>query len=856
MLSRAQMIETFDYQNLAHNLPPPPSPPVPPKPPPPNVPPLPPMPPAPPPDGALGHRVWSPAGYNEPPEGTDDASDGLFHVYCGFEWTDTNNVPQSWRASIHSALSQTGVLHTARKLIDQGTYTSSLCPFECERSILRHGVTATNENNLLSGAGLDGEAFLYPGSADSGHGFARFASASGSDEDRLVPLHMQHNVTLDECDGIVRAHQLMAPHGVWLIRESDETQQASAARLGDCGLFLGARSEVDARIWRAFYRYARLVLNLGHFEAFVDDHIKAAAVHTSAEGDCDSSNSRVCVWWSEFDLDREELSCRPKQDASNIVTPAVLLAALADAQVRYPPPSPPPPAPPSSPPIPSPPPGSIRCQIGTVPSTKYRKTDFIPPDTGKLDFVPVQCWRWNLKENWPPFEVHRDIYEDDPRCARVSGPADEVQRTRRVQWEGAFRQSELATITYDPFYGNNDTCKNLTDKLAATSNVTDRDAYLTDALYCSDGSFGDDYHTYNGVTCDRGTHVSACGLHDDLVRSQPLENRPNVLDQLQQPTGPPFQDCFDLDVADYECCRVSHTFAVGSAKTFDETAPPSPPVDAQQTPYFRATTGCKDYCAAAFQRDGDDDTCMPDVPECNNWVSPDEWPTDEPVVVSAQCICGPKLESLIGAGTYTQRGTEGWAAVGNTAGRRMQADDSWRWPDPVTPTIQPFHGAHFDVSDRLYKAIMAFRTDLLPPNATCATYFDMEKPTTVDNKTLASWDRLQDNLVKSCEKETDDGACCMVHRGEAPTSRLWSQAVDMSTASVAQSFTRTSIVGTAVHTSRVAAVGNFVRRNPQPLVTNHLSHTHTHTYSTLAERRRLARHPHWQPAVHEQWIWV
>ena len=214
------------------------------------------MPPAPPPEGTVGHRTWSPAGYNERPEGTDDVSDALFHVYCGFAWNDASGVEQSWRASIHSSFSQTAVLHTARKLIDQGTMAASLCPFECERSILRHSVAPTNEANLLSGAGLDGEAFLYPGSADSGHGFARFASASGSDEDRLVPLHMQHNVTLDECDGIVRAHQLLAPHGVWLIRESDEAGKlsASATRLGDCGLFLGARSEVDARIWRAFYR--------------------------------------------------------------------------------------------------------------------------------------------------------------------------------------------------------------------------------------------------------------------------------------------------------------------------------------------------------------------------------------------------------------------------------------------------------------------------------------------------------------------------------------------------------------------------------------------------------------------------
>ena len=45
--------------------------------------------------------------------------------------------------------------------------------------------------------------------------------------------------------------------------------------------------------------------------------------------------------------------------------------------------------------------------------------------------------------------------------------------------------------------------------------------------------------------------------------------------------------------------------------------------DAQQTAHFRTPTGCKAFCAAAFQREGDDDTCMPDVPECNNWLAPD-----------------------------------------------------------------------------------------------------------------------------------------------------------------------------------------------------------------------------------------
>ena len=740
---------------------------------------------------------------------------------------------QSWRASIHSALSQVGVLHTARKLIDQGTYTSSLCPFECTRSILRHGVTVTNENNLLSGAGLDGEGFLYPGSTDTGRGFTRFAAASGTNEDRLVPLDVKYDVTLDQCDDIVRAHQLLAPHAVWLIRESDQTQAASVARIGDCGLFLGTRSEVDAKIWRAFYRYARLVLNLGHFEAFLDDHIKAAAVHTSAEGDCNSGNSRVCVWWSEFDLDREELSCRPKSDASNIVTPAVLLAALADADIGYPPPLPPPPSPPLPPPVPSPPPGSVRCQLSTVPSTKYRKTDYRDAEqqtVSERHFVPLQCWRWNAKEDWPPFVAHKDTYKLDSRCVQAWESGDNFALTRRVQWEGDFRQSELSSTRYDPFYDNNNDCPALQTKLA-TFPLGDirREVYLTDARYCSDGSF-QDYSIDDGFACDRGTHVGACGIHPDLVRNQQLEEISTILDELDHPTGPPFKNCFDPDIADYECCRASHEFLVGAANgeigvasasdpdycNYPETVPDSGDTscDPQQTAHFRTSTGCEAYCGAAFQREGDDDTCMPDVPECNNWVAPEQWPRGEPVLVTTQCICGPKLESLIPAGTYTQRGTEGWAAVGNTAGRRMQdaTDGSWRWPEPLAQTIRPFHGAHFDVSDPLYKTIMAFRTDLLPENATCAYYFDMTTPSYADGTPITSWTGHSGSGNHSeCESPwatLDD--CCMTSRGKKTMmSTVWLQRDRMEERSVATAFTENAVVGTAVHQSKVATVGNF-----------------------------------------------
>ena len=197
-------------------------------------------------------------------------------------------------------------------MIDQSTYLDSVCPYECSRSVLRHAVSATNELNLLSGAGLQGEGFLYPGTADDArYGLSRFERAEGRGR-VLHALRTERGVTVDECDALVRAHRLLAPHAVWLIDQANEAETTNdAARKGECGLFLGARSPLSTQLWRAFYSYARLVLRLGHFDAFVDDDIVAATVHTSSEGACASGSSRTCVWWSEMELDDEEYRRHP-----------------------------------------------------------------------------------------------------------------------------------------------------------------------------------------------------------------------------------------------------------------------------------------------------------------------------------------------------------------------------------------------------------------------------------------------------------------------------------------------------------------------------------------------------------------
>ena len=72
----------------------------------------------------------------------------------------------------------------------------------------------------------------------------------------------------------------------------------------------------------------------------------------------------------------------------------------------------------------------------------------------------------------------------------------------------------------------------------------------------------------------------------------------------------------------------------------------------------------------AFQRDGDDNTCMPAKPECANWLDANDFPTEEYTTVDAECICGAKLPGLEEAGKYVNEGTLLQTAA-NTAYHRL-----------------------------------------------------------------------------------------------------------------------------------------------------------------------------------------
>ena len=142
--------------------------------------------------------------------------------------------------------------------------------------------------------------------------------------------------------------------------------------------------------------------------------------------------------------------------------------------------------------------------------------------------VDKQCWRWDAENDWPPFVVHRDLYSTEDRCGG--------QKSRQVLWHGGFRQSLMPKDAYDPMEQNNDDCPwRDTDNTAPNTNglgaskrelvkgilaFTDGDfqEYAEDASRCLDGT-GTAYTVADETQklCDLGTHLGACGVHENLV---------------------------------------------------------------------------------------------------------------------------------------------------------------------------------------------------------------------------------------------------------------------------------------------------------------------------------------------------
>ena len=215
---------------------------------------------------------------------------------------------------------------------------------------------------------------------------------------------------------------------------------------------------------------------------------------------------------------------------------------------------------------------------------------------------------------------------------------------------------------------------------------------------------------YYDFLCPYGSQPEACPPRN-------LTDFQEMQDELVQPSGPEFTSCHDPDVPDYECCRTETAFQVHGGGGFvgqrgidDQYSCAYPTaaglverVEADEngegaevgdtcpmhwTSYYHTSTGCAALCRAAHEREGNDDTCVPTMPECSNWHDGRKFPL-EFQTVTADCICGAKLRTDAQAGDYVHPGTI-LARAREYARRALQSD--WEWPEAPGAGIDAHHG--------------------------------------------------------------------------------------------------------------------------------------------------------------------
>lgn len=355
----------------------------------------------------------------------------------------------------------------SQQLLAQLVFRESVCPYECTRTARWNGMDEHVENFVIDGIGLIDATISYPGRVENtDYGMWSYERAStdvASFAGLATPIHKSEDVTLDECRAQFVAQRNTAPHAVWLYRNVS----TFGTRTGQCIYYLVASSQLQQGVWRGFFKHAAQTTNLAHFASINVKEIQASLSNANRNIPCNGDTSRVCIFWSEFDLDgQSELGCFPNTDGTNVVSPTQLLADLRSSGIHVPPPSPPPPFPPTPPPSPTPPPDDFVCSVNSLPDAKFIKdhghsAPAPPPGVGSAntwlptsrDSRSVPCWRWDENLLWPPRQAHHDVFEPQYQCAGESSLS--------IQWTTSFRQSRLDERFL--LHHNGDTCQTAND---------------------------------------------------------------------------------------------------------------------------------------------------------------------------------------------------------------------------------------------------------------------------------------------------------------------------------------------------------------------------------------------------------
>ena len=315
---------TFQLHDMALRSPPPPSPPAPPNAPPPGTPPYPPLPPVPPPSETSGYRTWFPGVLQVPQY---DENYGGYTITCRVARCGRPHV-------IYASGSQLDAHSMVRQLIEKNVYGASLCPFECQRVVHRHGLSVEEESAVIDGVGSQVASIQYAGYLDDpALGASSYAHKSRAPEffRTAKAVYKKSGLTVDQCSREMRDHRILAMHGLWIFNHTTSL----AARLGECLFYLVARSTLQLNVWKAAVEYEKEIFDLGHARARLRENLVGATAAPSTAFACDPATSRACMFWSEFDLDHQsELGCFPAVDGGNIATPTVIMAELGTAGIK------------------------------------------------------------------------------------------------------------------------------------------------------------------------------------------------------------------------------------------------------------------------------------------------------------------------------------------------------------------------------------------------------------------------------------------------------------------------------------------------------------------------------------------
>jgi hypothetical protein len=387
-----------------------------------------------------------------------------------------------------------------------------------------------DESLVIDGVGMAEAMISYPGHAeDPDYGmwsFERASSDVSGFSGLATPIHKSEGLTLDECQAQFVSQRNTAPHAVWLYRNVT----ALGLRTGQCIYYLVAASRLQQGVWRGFFAHASKTTNLAHFASINVKEVRASLGNANRDIACNGDTSKVCTFWSEFDLDdSSELGCFPNSQGTNIVSPTELLLALRRSGIQYPPPSPPPPLPPEPPPSPSPPPDEFVCSVNSLPDARFVKdhgnvAPAPPPGVGNQNsWIPtsrssssVPCWRWDENLLWPPRQAHGDVFEAQYQCAG--------QKSLAIQWTTSFRQSRVDERLLRS--NNGDTCKSANDGV------------------CDDGGNGDVSRRTTPITLvGGGVKVKDMGTES----CKPIGIANNVQRSVQEYTVMRIEPQFDFD---------------------------------------------------------------------------------------------------------------------------------------------------------------------------------------------------------------------------------------------------------------------------------------------------------------------